>query len=928
MGLGTVRYDAALRKWVITAPPHILLRVKRVFERIAKNEFGSVLLADTPENCLELEWFLQRYPMDVEAPQRLFDQATVHREREATIAKVLAPDYKPPPVELAVPLREYQQVAVALARANGALLLGDEVGLGKAQPLTAKVLTLTGWRAMGDLAVGDEIVDPDGGTAQVEAIYPQGERDVFRVATADGATTECCDDHLWLLYTTNDRQRGTSRVLPLREFREDLQRRAGPNLVNKYFVPVMQPAQFTASAQLPLHPYLLGALIGDGCMSAVKGGLTFTQIEPEVLSRVEACLPSGVKLKRCAEGAITWRLQREATSGLNPAMEALRMLGIYGCLSPEKWIPPMYLHADVEARIELLRGLMDTDGDCTLDGTTVFSTSSARLLADVVELVGSLGGYASTYTKSRPTYVHKGETRVGLPAHRAHIRVPFNPFSLKRKADRWHPPYMARAITKVERVGRALVQCIKVSSKRQLYVTDGFMVTHNTASAIGLLADPKALPALVVTLTHLPKQWEAEIQRFAPALQTHVLKGGRPYDLTAGPRGKKVPPPDVIITNYHKLRGWADVLGAKVQTVIFDEIQELRTGAESDKWKAARHIAERAHLKAGLSATPIYNYGGEIYNILSVLFPHTIEPYAEFQREWCGGNNYGTDRTSIKDPAAFGLYLRDQGKMLRRTRADVGRELPDLSKIPYVINADIEEFDKIESSAVKLAHVLLAQGGLEKGAKLRAAEELSWLLRQATGIAKAPYVADFVRLLVEQGEKVVLYGWHKSVYEIWRERLKDLKPAFYTGDESPTQKALSRDRFVNGDTSLLVLSLRAGAGLDGLQHVSRTVVFGEIDWSPGVHTQCIGRVFRDGQKEKVAAYFLLANHGSDPVVADVLGVKKAQSDSLLDPTAEIVAAFTGGASDVKKLAETFLKQRGLPVPTPPKDASDPESKVD
>lgn len=563
MADGTVRYDAKNKKWVIKAAPHILIRVKRVFERVAKNEFGAVTLVDTPENCRELEWFLQRYPLDIDSPQRLFDQANNHRAREAEVAKVLAPDYKPPPVELALPLREYQQVAVALARANKALLLGDDVGLGK------------------------------------------------------------------------------------------------------------------------------------------------------------------------------------------------------------------------------------------------------------------------------------------------------------------------------------------------------------TASAIGLLADPAALPALVVTLTHLPKQWEAEIQRFAPALKTHVLKSGRPYDLNTGPRGKKVPHPDVIVTNYHKLRGWADVLGEKIKTVIFDEIQELRTGAETDKWKAAKYLADRATLKIGLSATPVYNYGGEIYNILSVLFSDSIGSYAEFNREWCGGNDYGGDRSMIKDPKAFGTYLREQGLMLRRTRAEVGRELPDLSKIPYVIEADLEEFDKIESSAVNLAKVLLTQGGLEKGAKLRAAEELSWMLRQATGVAKAPYVADFVRLLIEQGEKVVLFGWHKACYEIWRERLKDFNPAFYTGEESPTQKALARDRFINGDTNLLVLSLRAGAGLDGLQKVSRTVVFGEIDWSVGVHEQCVGRVFRDGQKEKVAAYFLLANHGSDPVVVDVLGLKKQQLDGMRDPHSPFVGSFDADGSHMKKLAASFLKQRGV-----------------
>jgi SNF2 family DNA or RNA helicase len=104
------------------------------------------------------------------------------------------------------------------------------------------------------------------------------------------------------------------------------------------------------------------------------------------------------------------------------------------------------------------------------------------------------------------------------------------------------------------------------------------------------------------------------------------------------------------------------------------------------------------------------------------------------------------------------------------------------------------------------------------------------------------------------------------------------------------------------------MSLRAGAGLDGLQSACRTVVFGELDWSPGVHEQCIGRVARDGQKDPVAAYFLIAEMGSDPVIADVLGVKTAQIEGIRDPDAALVEQQID-PDKVKRLAEAFLEQR-------------------
>lgn len=450
-----------------------------------------------------------------------------------------------------------------------------------------------------------------------------------------------------------------------------------------------------------------------------------------------------------------------------------------------------------------------------------------------------------------------------------------------------------------------------------------------TVMAIGMFTDPRTLPALVVTLTHLPLQWQREINRFLPGLRTHILKQGRPYDIVAAMRGRRrradstrpLPGlgvnefPDVVICNYHKLSGWADVLAGQVKTAIFDECQELRI-SDSAKYEAAKHIADQAAFRLGLSATPIYNYGGEMFSVLDVLRPEALGSRDEFLREWCS-DGWQPDRTSsVKDPKAFGSFLRSEGLMLRRTRADVGRELPELTKVPHHIDADPAELEKVEGRAVELAKLILAGSGLERGAKLQAAEEISYLLRQATGIAKAPFVAEFVRLLVESGEQVVLYGWHRAVYDLWAERLKDLRPAFFTGTESPLQKADAASRFVRGESKVLVMSLRAGAGLDGLQGHCRTVVFGELDWSPGVHEQAIGRVHRDGQGEKVVAYFLVSDSGSDPVVADVLGLKRAQIEGIRDPNGGLIERLDTGGARVSKLAEAYLRQRGIALPSP------------
>lgn len=439
-----------------------------------------------------------------------------------------------------------------------------------------------------------------------------------------------------------------------------------------------------------------------------------------------------------------------------------------------------------------------------------------------------------------------------------------------------------------------------------------------TVSSICLMAQSEHLPVLVVTLTHLPEQWEAELLKFAPQLKVHILKSGQPYDLLPKRRSRQgqdalfedVEPrlPDVIISNYSKISGWAETLAGVVRLCVFDECQELRH-EDSNKYHAAKHIASKARMRIGLSATPIYNMGAEFYNVIDVMLPGCLGSREEFTREWCTGEN------QIRDPKAFGAYLRREGIMLRRTRKDVGRELPPCSRLPITIHTDRHVMDTIKSSAIELAKVILAAQQSYQGQKFRASEEFSVMLRQATGIAKAPYVADFVRLLMQSEEKVILFGWHRDVYKIWLEQLAEFKPLLYTGSESPKQKAAAKNAFENGDCRLLIISLRAGAGLDGLQKACKVGVFGELDYSPGVHEQCIGRYNRDGQEEPTLAYFLLSDEGSDPIIADILGLKKGQIDGVRDPDADLVETLAVDPGTIKKLAAGYLEKMGVALPT-------------
>lgn len=426
-----------------------------------------------------------------------------------------------------------------------------------------------------------------------------------------------------------------------------------------------------------------------------------------------------------------------------------------------------------------------------------------------------------------------------------------------------------------------------------------------TVTGICVLAKGGGGLSLVVCPTHIQRQWKKQIEKFAPQLIPHILKQVAPYDLEPK-HGRDGKLPNVLISSYAKLEGWAGALSGVVDKVIYDEIQELRRN-KSLKYTAAQTISATASLRLGLSGTPIYNYGVEYYNILSILNPNEMGTSEEFRREWCIGDD--ADKAKIADPKTFGKYLREQGLMIRRTRKDVALEIPTCSKIIHEIDINRKAMEEIESAASELARVILAQGS-KSFDRMRASSEFSNTLRLATGIAKAPEVAAFVEMLLETGEPVVLWGWHHAVYKIWEEKLGVHMPSFYTGQETDAAKERAIKRFLDGTTNLLIMSLRSGAGVDGLQDRCATGVYGELDWSPGAMEQCGARIDRPGQLRPVSLYYPIASEGCDPYMIDVLGIKRDQLEGVRDPDADIIESLEVDPNHIRKLAEIYLSRKG------------------
>lgn len=405
-----------------------------------------------------------------------------------------------------------------------------------------------------------------------------------------------------------------------------------------------------------------------------------------------------------------------------------------------------------------------------------------------------------------------------------------------------------------------------------------------TAAAACLL--PGSLPATLVVPPHLAIQWQEKLEEFT-TLTTCVVKWTKPYEL---------PPVDVRIFSYTQLAGWIDVLELLgTGLCCFEEMHELRHGRDTHKGRAAARLVEVSRKRLGLTATPIFNYGPEIYSVLEYLRPEVLGDFGDFQREWCNGG-------LVSDPAALGMYLREQHAMTRKLG-----DGPKPNRLVQTIDYDAAELESIEAFAHQMA-VTASTGTFEE--RGQATRMLDLRVRHATGVAKAPYVAKYVRVLVEAGEQVVLFGWHRDVYDIWLEALSDLGCAMYTGTESPAEKNKSKHRFMDGSARVLIMSLRSGSGLDGIQHFASTCVFGELDWSAEQHKQCIGRLNREGQRcwpEQVNAIFLVADDGSDPPMMTVNGLKASQSHGIIDPGLKREAGG-GDTAGFKALVARYLKK--------------------
>jgi superfamily II DNA or RNA helicase len=884
--------------WCISqAEPHICIKLKAIFNKLPKGakEFKFI---DSPEVCHDLLWFMERYPLSISDSDltKLKQQKENHVSFVNDLEKILLPEYNPTPVHLknGYAGRDYQVKGMEVYLKTKRILISDDIGLGKQQPLYSKILTPSGWTTMGHIGKSDYVIGKNGKPTKVLEVFPQGVKEVYRVHFYDGSYTDSGPDHLWTVRHVDNRKKEIWQTLTLRDIMNGPLREES-KCKNKggyiWDIPLINPVEFN-SKPLPIHPYILGFLLGNGnfCNNSVR--ISFP--DHETFIRIQSFLPNSVELNQhdifyygitCKNGL------RRFNS--NPIMKALSDLGLRGQHTLNKFIPDLYLYSSVENRIFLLQGLMDSDGSASKErGSAQFDNGSPMLINQIIELVQTLGGIA---IKS-----NSPDHRANLNIEKVYVSLPgkLNPFLLSRKANRYKTEVnrrrkLKRSIIDIEYIGLVECKCIKVEAEDGLYVTDHCIVTHNTMIAILSMLHTQTLPCVVIVQTHLTAQWKYEIEKFTN-LKVHIIKVTKPYNL---------PEADVYITKYSCIGGWIDVFRKNIfKSAVFDEVQELRRW-DSQKYRSAAELSKNVEYCLGLSASPVYNYGDEVFNVIDALKDNALGRMDDFLREWV---HYGNRK--VTDPKALGTYLRENFLMLRRTRQEVGRELPPVNKIVHTVEYDAETVKKADEIATELAIKVTSGSFIERGA---AARDLDLFVRQQTGIAKARGVAEYCKILLENKEPIVLAAWHRSVYDILLEELSEFKPVMYTGSETPAQKEKAKEAFIKGETDCFIISLRSGIGLDGLQNRCNTVVIAELDWSPQVMEQLIGRVDRDGRdiSQQVTAIYLVSDCGSDPLIIDMLGIKASQSHGILNPLDSEIQEQYSDETRIKLLAQKYLEKK-------------------
>jgi len=709
-------------------------------------------------------------------------------------------------------LFEFQHDIVSWALKRGRAAIFADCGMGKGQPIGSKILTDSGWKRNDQLIPSDRIFASDGQSYKLKGVYFRPTQKTWRIHFSDSSSIVVDEEHIHIVRTNNDRQRNKPwREMSTRQLLNCKNLRYGSgNKSRNYDIPIVKPVEFGNRCKRLITPYVMGVLLGDGHLS---GNISISSDDKQLIDRVAMELPDGVELHY--KGQFDYNLKTGPTGNRrHPFRQELFDNGLIGSRSHNKFIPEEYLRHD--DRIELLRGLMDTDGYIDDSGCSQFYSTSEALALGVVELVQSLGGI--------PTMRRK-ETTIEGKRYRDCWIVTFslktmNPFYLERKAVKWNPNPRdnGRWIDRIEELGEQQTICISVDSPDQSYVTENYVVTHNTPMQLEWAQHVPGRVLIVAPLA-VAAQTVAEGVKFGIHCE---------YAKTLADTDSRI-----VVTNYERLSAFEP---SAFNGVVLDESSILKafTG------KIRNQIIEqfgRVPFRLACTATPAPNDYMELANHAEFVGAMTrTEMLAHFFVH-DGGE---TQKWRLKGHAEgdFWKWLCSWAVMIRKP-SDLGYSddnfiLPPKTIHHHTVQADNHDGDMLFAMEARTLQERLAarRGTIDKRAaavaKLANADDEPWLI--------------WCNLNSESETAAKMIPGAVEVH----------------GSMKPEDKTKAMQDFTNGKIRVLVTKPKiAGFGMNW-QHC-RNMAFLGLNDSWESYYQAVRRCWRFGQTKPVEVHIVTAD---------------------------------------------------------------------
>lgn len=701
-------------------------------------------------------------------------------------------------------LREEQELAKqfileSFDRNENAPLLMMATGSGKPQPLDAKIKVPGGWTTMGEVQPGQYVTAWDGTPTLVTGVYPQGTIPIVKITFEDGRSTECGIRHLWRIHTSAKQQ--WTRVVPTIEIARLLK-------LNHYKDRIyidLPLAEDGPAIDLPMDPYVLGLLLGDGgfCHKRVD----FSKNETSLVESIASALPKGMKIVHRHKTTYSVVSEKNKGNRNNLWLTIIRDLGLDNKRSFEKFIPDIYFHGSFQQRLAIIQGLLDTDGTVDrLNGTISFTSTSKRLAEGFQYLVRSIGGLAKM-TDRIPHYSYKGEKKAGRRAYTIFVRYkkPSELFRLERKRIRTndenqYAKNLRLRVKSVELIEHKEAKCIAIDHPDHLYVTDDFIVTHNTVTAMSTVAARKKRFAVIILAGYVDK-WIGDVTEILELekKQVAVIQGTESLQRSTLYPGSDIPTPPAFIISISTLQRWyktyeqdhnhpsLEEFGCKpyeffqhlgIGTVVFDEAHQHPHAVY--KCFAYMHVPMAISLSATmLTKNPV------LKKVQSVMYP---------------------------------MHTRfDQIKMKKYI-------------ISWKCAYQIMDFDRSRLQTTEWGSNTYSHTAFEKSI-IRNRSVLQQYLKMIVDLVRETYEADYL-----EKDKLIIFVATKAMADFVCSAIKKTWP------HRETRTYLQEDGYENIIESDIIVStvISAGTALD-IKNLRRAILTIAID-SPNASAQVLGRL--------------------------------------------------------------------------------------